>query len=283
MLTQELEDQLALLERIVDGLDRLDETTRVTVVLHHLGELDQDQVAEVLGEPPDAGRPTALRGRRSALDLVPLDPACHSAATAIDVPPPSVARVVSYGRRPRARRQWLVTGGRPARAGRSSPAVAYVATEPDPSATRPGAARAVTPVENPVDLRLVGRRRAAPRPRHRCGSTTSRQLVETGVGVVYADSEGVVVARSPRTAPGCRLGTMDPDTPLVSQPRAGLVAWTEPDGGDLVVYDVTTDREAGRVDGLGGLAGRRLGPRAPLLPQRGERLEHRARPFVTGP
>ena len=49
LLTQELEDQLALLERIVAGLDELDETTRVTVVLHHLGELDQDQVAEVLG------------------------------------------------------------------------------------------------------------------------------------------------------------------------------------------------------------------------------------------
>ena len=45
------------------------------------------------------------------------------------------------------------------------------------------------------------------------------------------------------------LGTMDPDTPMVTQPRAGLVAWTEPDGGDLVVYDVTTHREAGRVDG----------------------------------
>ena len=77
VLTQELEDQLALLERIVDGLDQLDETTRVAVVLHHLGEFDQDQVAEVLGEPrTQVGRrlsEAATRPRhRSARPGVPL-------------------------------------------------------------------------------------------------------------------------------------------------------------------------------------------------------------------
>ncbi len=243
VLTQELEDQLALLERIVDGLDHLDETTRVAVVLHHLGEFDQDQVAEVLGEPrTQVGR--RLSEAATALDIVPLDPACHSAATAIDVPPPSVARVVSLaaGRR---RRQWLVSGGVVAVLALVA-GVAYVATKPDPGAAPPGAL-AVSPVENPVDVVwwVDGKLHLD----HGILQVDDvAQLVETGVGVVYADSEGVVRSIS-EDGTRMSLGTMNPDTPMVSQPRAGLVAWTEPDGGGVVVYDVTTHREAGRVDG----------------------------------
>ena len=64
VLTQELEEQLALLERIVDGLGRMDETTRVTVVLRHLGELDAGQVGEVLGERPSRSAAGSPRRRR---------------------------------------------------------------------------------------------------------------------------------------------------------------------------------------------------------------------------
>ena len=185
-MTQELEDQLALLERLVDGLDRLDETTRVTVVLHHLGELDQDQVADVAGRAALGRSDRRLSEAAAALDLVPLDPACHSAATAIDVPPPSVARVVAHadaGAAPavagdRRRR------GRAGARGRGRPIVVSTdapATDPD--------ALGELPVENPVDvpwwfdgvLHLAhGTVRVA----------DVSQLVETGVGVVYADSDG---------------------------------------------------------------------------------------------
>ena len=95
VMTQELEDQLALLERLVQGLGGLDDATSVAVVLHHLGELDEQQVAEVLGEPR-AEVHHRLSEAAAALDLQPLDPACHSAAAAIDVSPPSVARVVAH-------------------------------------------------------------------------------------------------------------------------------------------------------------------------------------------
>ena len=92
--TRELEEQLALLERITDGLGRLEESTRVAVVLRHLGELDVAQVAEVLGEPPaELGRRLAVA--TEALDVGPLDPACHEAGAAIEVPAPSVERVVA--------------------------------------------------------------------------------------------------------------------------------------------------------------------------------------------
>ena len=212
VLTQELEDQLALLERIVDGLDHLDETTRVAVVLHHLGELDQDQVAEVLGEPrTQVGR--RLSEAATTLDIVPLDPACHSAATAIDVPPPSVARVVSLAASKR-RRQWLVTGGVVAALALVA-GTAYVVTRPDPGAAPPGAL-AVSPVENPVDVVWW-----VDGMLHLDHGTLQvddvAQLVETGVGVVYADSEGVVRSVS-EDGTRMSLGTMDPDTPMVSHP-----------------------------------------------------------------
>jgi DNA-directed RNA polymerase specialized sigma24 family protein len=243
LLTQELEDQLALLERIVAGLDELDETTRVTVVLHHLGELDQDQVAEVLGmSRAEVGQ--RLSEAAHALDLVPLDPACHSAAAAIDVPAPAVDRVVSAAAGKR-RRQWVVTGGVMV-ALALAVGVAYVVTKPDPAPTPPGALD-VTEVENPVHsawwvdgtLHLDhGTVRVA----------DVAQLVETGVGVAYADSEGVVRSIADD---GSRLslGTLEPGSPLVSQPRIGWVAWSEPGDGDLVLYDIAAQAETGRVDG----------------------------------
>jgi hypothetical protein len=239
-MTRELEDQLALLERLVDGLDRLDETIRVTVVLRHLGELDEDQVAEVLGEPPSEVRRRLSEGA-AALDLVPLDQACHSAATAIEVPPPSVGRVIA--KVDSGRRRWMVAGAAAGALVLVS-GVSYALTRAAPS-DNPGAL-AVTPVENVVDVAwwLDGTLHLD----HGTARVADiSQLVETGVGVAYADSDGTITAvdedgtRSP-------LGTLDPDTPMVAQPDVGLVAWLEPDRGDLVIYDVITDRQVGRLD-----------------------------------
>ena len=124
--------------------------------------------------------------------------------------------------------------------------VAYVATKPDPGATPPGAL-AVSPVENPVDVVwwVDGVLHLDHGTLH---VDDVAQMAETAVGVVYADSEGVVRSIS-EDGTRMSLGTMDPVSPMVSQPGTGVVAWSEPDRGGLVVYDVTTHRELGRVDG----------------------------------
>ena len=241
LMTRELEDQLALLERLVDGLERLDESIRVTVVLRHFGELDEDQIADVLGEAPSKVHQRLAEGA-ATLDLMPLDQACHSAATALDVPPPSVGRVVAKVDAERRRRWWV--SGAVAGALVVVAAVSYAVTRPAPSDNP--AALEVTPVENPMDVAwwLDGTLHLD----HGTARVADiSQLVETGVGVAYADSDGTVTAvdedgtRTP-------LGTVDPDTPMVAQPDVGLVAWLEPDRGDLVIYDVITDREVGRLD-----------------------------------
>jgi DNA-directed RNA polymerase specialized sigma24 family protein len=238
VVTRELEDQLALLKRLSDGLGGLDATTRVTVVLHHLGELDVAQVSDVLGtSQAEVGR--RLREAAVALDLVPLDPACHSAANAIDVPPPNLARIEARAHAGR-RKRWLVTGAAVVALAMVAGG-AYALTRPDPSDAMQ--ALDVTPVENPVGVAwwLDG-------TLHLDHGTTRvphlRHLVDSGVGVVYGDDDGHVVAVA---EDGTRelIGTMDVDTPLVSSPRLGFVAWLEPSGGDLVTWDLVTRRRLG--------------------------------------
>ena len=241
LLTQELEDQLALLARLTDGLDRLDENTRVTVVLHHLGELDTDQVAEVLGEPRREVQ-RRLSEAALALGLVPLDPACHTAAAAIDVSPASVPRVLARARAGRRRQWWMAAVAVLAVA--AAAAVAYAVTLPEPSAA-PDALE-VTPVENPVNVSWwVGG------TLHMAHGTVRvpdvAQLVDTGIGVAYANDEGVVTTV---TEEGVRqrVGTLAPGTPLLAQPSLRLISWLEPEGGKVVVYDVTRGRETEDVD-----------------------------------
>ena len=241
VMTQELEDQLALLERLVQGLGGLDDATSVAVVLHHLGELDEQQVAEVLGEPR-AEVHHRLSEAAAALDLQPLDPACHSAAAAIDVSPPSVARVVSHANAGQ-RRRWLVTGAVVVAVALVA-GVSYLLTRPTP-APDPDALE-ISAVENIVDaawwydgvLHLHHGTARVP------GVT---QLVETGIGVVYADGDGLVTAVA-EDGTQRRLGKMAADSALVGQPRFGWVAWTLPEGGDIVVYDAIGDRELGRLE-----------------------------------
>ena len=164
-LTPELEDQLALLEELMGGLARLDEPTRVTVGAPPPRRARPRQLAETLGEPP-AELEQSLAAARSALGLGPLDRVCRSASAAIAVSPTSVSRVVARADATR-RRQWLVTaaallvlvavvGG----------AFALTLTR---SARDPGAV-VHHPRREPRQPGLVGRRCAAPRPRHGAGS-----------------------------------------------------------------------------------------------------------------
>ena len=194
-LTPELEDQLALLEELMGGLARLDESTRVTVVLHHLGELDPAQLAETLGEPP-AELERSLAAARSALGLGALDGVFRSASAAIAVPPASVSRVVAKADATR-RRQWLVTGAvllvLVAVAGG-----AFALTRPEPPATLESLT--ITPVENPVNLAWW-----ADGVLHLDHGTARvpdvRQLVEAGPRVVYGTAAGAVVAVSEDGSP----------------------------------------------------------------------------------
>ncbi len=232
VLTQELEDQLALLERLTDGLGRMEESTRVTVVLRHLGELEVDQVSEVLGESPrEVSR--RLTEASYALDLGPLDPACHAAAVAIDVVPPSVDRVLSRASGTR-RRQWIVTGAVVAALALVA-GVVYVVNRPPPLPPTLDALE-VTSVVNPVGVAwwLDG-------TLHLDHGTARvpdiAQMAVAGFGIAYADTDGDVVSV---TEDGTRerIGSIDRDTALVAQ--VGQVAWLEPEGGDLVVWSFVT-------------------------------------------
>ena len=242
VLTRELEEQLALLDRLADGLAGVDETTRLTVVLRHLGELEVEQVGDVLGEPPaEVGR--RLAEAAHALDLVPLDPACHAAAGAIDVPPPPVDRVVATAAATR-RRRWLVTTGAVAVlvlvAG-----TAFVVTRPDPPPVRELDPVDITEVENPVGAVwwLDGTLHLA--------HGTARvpdvvQIADAGFGVAYADSDGDVVFLTDEGTRE-RIGSLEPGTAMIAQQQPGKVAWLEPRGGDLVVWSVLTKSIVGRL------------------------------------
>jgi hypothetical protein len=242
VLTQELEEQLALLARLTDGLERCDEATRLTVVLRHVTELEVEQVGDVLAVAPgEVGR--RLSDAAYALDLVPLDPACHEAGAAIDVPPPAVERVVATATAGR-RRRGLVAGAALA-ALVLVVGVAFVVTRPDPPAQGVLGALDVTPVGNPVGVAwwLDGTLHLH--------QGTARvpdvvQLADAGLGVAYVDSSGSIVWV---TEDGTRerIGSMDLGTALVAQPQAGKLAWLEPAGGDLVVWNVVTKHAQARV------------------------------------
>ncbi len=242
LLTQELEEQLALLARLSDGLARCEEPTRLAVVLRHVAELEVEQVGDVLHEPPgEVGR--RLADAAHALDLVPLDPACHHAGHAIDVPVPPVDRIVATVRAGR-RRRGLLAGAVIAVlvlvAG-----VAFMVTRPDPPAVPPLDALDVTPVDNPVGVVwwLDG-------TLHLDNGTADVpdmvQLADAGLGVAYVDSRGSVVWVTEDGARE-RLGTMDLSSALVAQPQVGKVAWLEPEGGDLVVWNAATQRVQAHV------------------------------------
>lgn len=242
VVTQELEDRLALLERLVDGLEQLDEPTRVTVVLHHLAELDHDQVADVLGEPRrEVGR--RLSEAAQTLDLVPLDPACHAAATAIDVsPPPSVASVVAKANAGR-RRQWQVAA---AVAGALLVVAGLSYTFTRPAAPMGEGALELSAVENMVDVPWY-----YDGILHLAHGTVEvadvAQLVGTSDGVVLADEDNLLLAVYDDGSTR-ELGSLASGSTLVGQPRTGWVAWLMPDRQAIVVYDVVRNREIGRLD-----------------------------------
>jgi DNA-directed RNA polymerase specialized sigma24 family protein len=231
VLTRELEEQLALLDRLSHGLAGVDETTRLTVALRYLGELEVEQVGDVLGESSaEVGRRLSEAAR--TLELTPLDPACHAAAGAIDVPPPPVDRVVATAAATR-RRRWLVSAGAVAVVVLVA-GTAFVITRPEPPSVRALDPLEISEVENPVGAVwwLDGTLHLA----HGTARVPDvAQIADAGFGVAYADSDGDVVWLTDdgrRT----RIGSIDSASALVAQGSAGRVAWLEPGRGDLVVW-----------------------------------------------
>ncbi len=240
LLTSELEQRMALLVRLGDGLAGLDETTRLAVVLHHLLGLDLAEVAAVLGATPAAVR-YRVQDAAHTLDLGSLGLACPEAAAAIDVSPPDLAGIEARFRASR-RRRWLASGAIGA-------AVVLVAAgvtllvRPTPEPTLDPLP--VTPADNPVGVAWwLGGTLHLDTGTVRVSGV--RHLVEAGDLVVYGDGDGQVVAVG---EDGSRqvLGTMDVGTSLVSSQRAGLVAWLEPDQGDLVVWSAAGSRVVGTL------------------------------------
>jgi hypothetical protein len=241
LLTSELEERLALLTRLGDGLADLQETSRLAVVLHHVLGLDVADTAAALGETPPAVE-YRLHDAARTLDLGPLDTVCHDAAAAIEVAPPDLAEISARSHSD-ARRRWLVGGALVVALVLVATGVAaLVRPEPEPHLTP----LTVTKEDNTVGVAWwLGGTLHLDEGTVRVSGV--RHLVEAGDDVVYGDGDGLVVAVA-EDGSRVELGHMDVGTPLVSSPRAGLVAWLEPDDdGDLVVWSAAERRVVGTV------------------------------------
>jgi hypothetical protein len=214
--------------------------SHVARVLRETASLEELQVCEVMGIPVSRLR-VLLSDRDYSLSR---DDAWDQAVAAVPLP---YARVMAASGR-RRRRRWLLTGGV---ASATAVVVGVVAllTRPEP-VERPGDLLEPAPVvvaTNPAgvvwwaDGELHLRDSVV-----RIGEAS--RLVAAGTGAAYIDGTGRLVAV---TADGERrlLGRPVADSPLVSSPRLGLVAWTEaaPDATRMVVWDVKEDRQVAAV------------------------------------
>ena len=149
--------------------------------------------------------------------------------TAIDVPPPSVARVVADATRGPAA---PVAGDAVPWWSPSPSSPACPTSSPDPRpAPIPDALEHLAGRE-PRRRRLVGRRRAAPPPRHRPRARRQPARRDRRSGSSTPTATGVVTAvgedgtRHDLRQHGPRHGL------VVASPASAWVAWTQPDGGD---------------------------------------------------
>lgn len=220
----------------LSALDRLTPEVRAGLVLRRFSSLDVAQAVAVAGR--DAGGP---------LPHTPDAPALRAAAESVLVyaPPDEEALTDLGSAAPRRRRIGvvagavavaLVLGGGTWWADRSSDDSEDAVLE----AVEPSRAR------NPADVAWYSEGVL-----HLTNATYPLpQLLQLGVlgaGAAYGDTEGNVVHLADD---GTRtlLGTKDPGSPLVTSDEEGRVAWVDPDGPTLKVYDLSQAEIVGELD-----------------------------------
>lgn len=251
-------DQAERREQVEAALATMTPEDRRVLVLEYVGELSEDQVADVLETRVAAARPQlADADVRLALEAIPVDP----------LP----AQRVAQGARDRRRRLWTRTLGAVAALVLLVAAVAWVIDRGDTVGR-------VTEADNPLPLAWY-----ADGVLHLPDVTVEvrpvEQLVTVPDGVVMSDDRGEVtmVEESGELA---KIGETIPGSDLVVEPDNGWVAWADPGDGDpeVVVHDTRVGDEVGRrslsVPGEGG--GQPVGGSGPVAID-GERVYYTTR------
>ena len=241
-----LAEQVERRQEVEAALDAMTPGDRLVVVLEHVAELSEDQVADVLDTHVGARPRLADADVRLALEAVPVDP-LH-------------AEDVARSARDRRRRIWTRTLGAVAAlvlvvAGvswvidRTSRSVGEIAAADNPLPFAWYADGLLHLAEVTVEVRPV------------------LQLVIVPDGVVMSDDSGDVTMVDD-SGEMEKIGETVPDTALVVEPDNGWVAWADPGTGEpeLIVHDTRLDEEIGRrsLSDPGEGAGQPVGGTGPI-------------------
>jgi hypothetical protein len=209
-------------------------------VLRHIARLEEIQACEVLG--------IAVPRLRALLQNAPRQALGSDEDDAPAVLPVSYARVRAVAAR-RRRRQWLLAAGVAVVAGLTA-GVVVLLSRPE-AVPRPG--DALPPARVAEEVNPAGVVWWADGELHLPESMARvedvRRLVAAGTGAAYVDGDSRLVAITPD---GSRtlLGRLAEDSPLVSSPDLGRVAWVDaslPDVTRLVVWDVISGHQVAAV------------------------------------
>ena len=230
------EDQDGLQLRDLEAtLDRLTPDLREVLVLHHVADLDEEQVAGVLDIPPGT---VARRLDRAGALVDERD--LRGASEAVEVLAPPSEEALARSDHPRRRLRPAVTAAALAVAVAAGAGAWLGTREPDGPAPDPPN---VTHVENTAGVTWWSR--GVLHLRHvQLPLPGVVDLAEVGGGAVVGDAGGAVsfvAADGSRT----QLGHKVPEQPMVVSDDHDWVAWVDPWIGSpqLVVYDVDARRE----------------------------------------
>jgi len=243
------------LEQLRAALDTMTPVDRAVVVLRHVAELTDDQVADVLEAYPGARLRLAAPDVRLALEAIPVDPL--------------EASDVADAARARRRRLWTRTAA-------AAGVLVLLVAVGGWIAARLDTVGDVEQAQNPLPVAWY-----ATGTLHLADVTVGvrpvLQLVTVPGGVVLTDDEGQVLLVDD-DGEQVSIGETVAGTPLVVEPDNGWVAWADPGAGEpeLVAYDTRVGEEVGRrslaVPGAGG--GQPVGDSGPIAID-GERVYYR--------
>jgi len=225
----DLEERTARLHELGVTLAGLPEDERVAAALRLAAELDEMQVAEVLGGVPES------------TTRLPHD---HEVVEAIPVRTAPTDEVVTLARARRRRRTtWIVAGLAAVLV--VGGVATWVGTRPPP---RDEPESVVTVADNPADVAWYANH-VLHLDRVAVEVTGVATMVEVPDGVVYADRDGRVVLVD-QQGDLTVLGHTEPGLPVVGNRERGVVGWLEVRGGGpvLVAWDTLGGRELARQE-----------------------------------